>query len=52
VESEIDYKEHDESEHVDFESSLSGFYFERCGFAPTNAGLIKLIQRFPSVILL
>jgi ribosomal protein S18 acetylase RimI-like enzyme len=29
--------------HVDFEGSLRGFYFERCGFAPTNAGLIKLI---------
>src|ERR1700675_1205711 len=29
--------------HVDFESPLSGFYFDRCGFAPTSAGLVKLL---------
>jgi len=28
--------------HVDFEDHLRGFYFDACGFAPTNAGLIKL----------
>jgi hypothetical protein len=28
--------------HVDFEDPLRGFYFDRCGFQPTNAGLIKL----------
>lgn len=28
--------------HVDFEDHLRGFYFDACGFAPTNAGLIRL----------
>ncbi|GLY64222.1 GNAT family N-acetyltransferase [Amycolatopsis taiwanensis] len=28
--------------HVDFEDHLSGFYFQSCGFSPTNAGLIAL----------
>ena len=28
--------------HVDFEDHLRGFYFEACGFRPTNAGLIAL----------
>ncbi|GAA2795471.1 GNAT family N-acetyltransferase [Saccharopolyspora taberi] len=28
--------------HVDFEDHLAGFYFDACGFAPTNAGLIRL----------
>jgi ribosomal protein S18 acetylase RimI-like enzyme len=28
--------------HVDFEDHLRAFYFEECGFAPTNAGLIEL----------
>jgi GNAT superfamily N-acetyltransferase len=28
--------------HVDFEDHLRGFYFESCGFEPTNAGLIAL----------
>lgn len=28
--------------HVDFEDHLKSFYFDACGFAPTNAGLIKL----------
>jgi len=28
--------------HVDFEDHLTAFYFEACGFAPTNAGLIRL----------
>jgi GNAT superfamily N-acetyltransferase len=28
--------------HVDFEDHLRGFYFDACGFAPTNAGLIEL----------
>ena len=29
--------------HVDFESHLGGLYFDRCGFVPTHAGLIKLV---------
>jgi N-acetylglutamate synthase-like GNAT family acetyltransferase len=29
--------------HVDFEDPLRPFYFDRCGFQPTNAGLIRLI---------
>jgi len=29
--------------HVDFEDHLRGFYFDRCGFEPTNGGLIKLV---------
>jgi GNAT superfamily N-acetyltransferase len=28
--------------HVDFEDHLKPFYFEACGFTPTNAGLIEL----------
>lgn len=28
--------------HVDFEDHLRDFYFEACGFVPTNAGLIEL----------
>lgn len=28
--------------HVDFEDQLRGFYFDACGFTPTNAGLIAL----------
>lgn len=28
--------------HVDFEDHLRDFYFESCGFTPTNAGLIAL----------
>ena len=28
--------------HVDFEHHLRSFYFDACGFGPTNAGLIKL----------
>jgi ribosomal protein S18 acetylase RimI-like enzyme len=29
--------------HVDFENHLKDFYFDRCGFKPTNGGLIKLV---------
>lgn len=28
--------------HVDFEDHLREFYFDACGFTPTNAGLIAL----------
>lgn len=28
--------------HVDFEGHLRPFYFDACGFTPTNAGLLKL----------
>jgi GNAT superfamily N-acetyltransferase len=28
--------------HVDFDDHLRPFYFEACGFTPTNAGLIRL----------
>ena len=28
--------------HVDFEPDLRRFYFDACGFSPTDAGLIKL----------
>lgn len=28
--------------HVDFDDHLKDFYFEACGFRPTNAGLIAL----------
>jgi hypothetical protein len=28
--------------HVDFEDHLRRFYFDACGFEPTNAGLIRL----------
>jgi predicted N-acetyltransferase YhbS len=28
--------------HVDFDDELRKFYFDRCGFTPTHAGLIAL----------
>jgi ribosomal protein S18 acetylase RimI-like enzyme len=28
--------------HVDFDDELRAFYFDACGFTPTNAGLIAL----------
>lgn len=28
--------------HVDFDDHLRPFYYDACGFAPTNAGLIEL----------
>lgn len=28
--------------HVDFDDHLRRFYFDACGFAPTNAGLMRL----------
>ena len=28
--------------HVDFEDHLTRFYFDACGFKPTNAGLLRL----------
>jgi len=28
--------------HVDFDDRLRSFYFDACGFRPTNAGLIRL----------
>jgi hypothetical protein len=28
--------------HVDFEDHLRPFYYDACGFTPTNAGLIAL----------
>lgn len=28
--------------HVDFDEHLRGFYFDACGFTPTDAGLIEL----------
>jgi GNAT superfamily N-acetyltransferase len=28
--------------HVDFDDQLRSFYFDACGFTPTNAGLIAL----------
>jgi GNAT superfamily N-acetyltransferase len=28
--------------HVDFDDHLRAFYFDACGFTPTNAGLIEL----------
>ena len=28
--------------HTDFEDHLRSFYFDACGFVPTNAGLIEL----------
>jgi GNAT superfamily N-acetyltransferase len=28
--------------HVDFEPELRAFYFDACGFVPTDAGLIRL----------
>jgi len=29
--------------HVDFEDHLRPFYFDSCGFKPTNAGLVDLL---------
>jgi GNAT superfamily N-acetyltransferase len=29
--------------HVDFDDDLRSFYFDACGFVPTNAGLIRLV---------
>ena len=29
--------------HVDFEPRLASFYFDACGFRPTEAGLIRLV---------
>ena len=29
--------------HVDFDDHLRPFYFDACGFTPTNAGLIRLV---------
>jgi GNAT superfamily N-acetyltransferase len=34
--------------HVDFEDHLRPFYFDSCGFTPTNAGLIALAGPDPS----
>ena len=34
--------------HVDFEAHLDPFYFGRCRFRPTNAGLIRLNNRHAS----
>ena len=28
--------------HVDFDDDLRAFYFDACGFTPTNAGLKQL----------
>ena len=28
--------------HVDFDPELRAFYFDACGFVPTNAGLVEL----------
>jgi GNAT superfamily N-acetyltransferase len=28
--------------HVDFDDDLRAFYFDSCGFTPTNAGLMRL----------
>lgn len=33
--------------HVDFEEELRPFYFEACGFTPTDAGLLALRQHRP-----
>ena len=30
--------------HVDFEGALDSFYFDACGFQPTTAGLIHLVD--------
>ena len=29
--------------HVDFDDHLRDFYYDACGFTPTNAGLIRLV---------
>jgi ribosomal protein S18 acetylase RimI-like enzyme len=34
--------------HVDFESELAPFYFDACGFRPTDAGLIHLPSFSPT----
>jgi GNAT superfamily N-acetyltransferase len=31
--------------HVDFEPHLGSFYFDACGFEPTDAGLVRLRPR-------
>ena len=31
--------------HVDFDDHLKAFYFDSCGFTPTNAGLMDLTER-------
>jgi GNAT superfamily N-acetyltransferase len=31
--------------HVDFEDDMREFYFDSCGFKPTSAGLISLMDR-------
>jgi hypothetical protein len=28
--------------HVDFDDDLRPFYYDACGFTPTNAGLLRL----------
>jgi len=33
--------------HVDFDDDLRPFYFDACGFTPTNAGLIRLDEEAP-----
>ena len=33
-----------ETLHVDFDDHLSRFYYDACGFTPTNAGLMALQQ--------
>ena len=33
--------------HVDFDDHLRAFYFEACGFTPTDAGLLALRQHRP-----
>jgi GNAT superfamily N-acetyltransferase len=33
--------------HVDFDDHLRSFYFDSCGFTPTNAGLIALQRLDP-----
>ena len=30
--------------HVDFDDDIEGFYYDACGFTPTNGGLIELQQ--------
>jgi len=34
--------------HVDFDDHLTTFYFDTCGFTPTNAGLVDLTESGPS----
>jgi GNAT superfamily N-acetyltransferase len=36
--------------HVDFDEDLRLFYFDACGFTPTNAGLIALQQNLSSAL--